>query len=118
MAPAEGGCRREGWAALAAAIPEGARRERERPFWQALAVAWGWRRVVDAGCGSGFHLALLGENPATGYQVSKKAGIPRSMVYEALGRLRPAAFDWPLFLAALALMCVPLGDALRQLRGR
>ncbi|HXZ93012.1 MAG TPA: hypothetical protein VEG36_09040 [Burkholderiales bacterium] len=35
---------------------------------------------------------------------------------QALGRLRPVAFDWPLFLAALALMCVPLGDALRQLR--
>ncbi len=33
------------------------------------------------------YLALLSENPATGYQISKKAGIPRSMVYEALGRL-------------------------------
>jgi len=33
------------------------------------------------------YLALLRENPATGYQVSKQAGVPRSMVYEALGRL-------------------------------
>jgi sugar-specific transcriptional regulator TrmB len=33
------------------------------------------------------YLALLRENPDTGYQISKKAGIPRSMVYEALGRL-------------------------------
>lgn len=33
------------------------------------------------------YLALLRENPATGYQLSKKAGVPRSMVYEALGRL-------------------------------
>jgi len=33
------------------------------------------------------YLALLKENPANGYQVSKRAGIPRSMVYEALGRL-------------------------------
>ncbi|NJN17789.1 MAG: TrmB family transcriptional regulator [Oscillochloris sp.] len=33
------------------------------------------------------YLALLRENPATGYQVSKGAGVPRSMVYEALGRL-------------------------------
>jgi sugar-specific transcriptional regulator TrmB len=33
------------------------------------------------------YLTLLGENPATGYQLSKKSGIPRSMVYEALGRL-------------------------------
>jgi len=33
------------------------------------------------------YLALLRDNPATGYQLSKNAGIPRSMVYEALGRL-------------------------------
>ncbi|MEI6180131.1 MAG: helix-turn-helix domain-containing protein [Chloroflexales bacterium] len=33
------------------------------------------------------YLALLRENPATGYQISKSAGVPRSMVYEALGRL-------------------------------
>lgn len=33
------------------------------------------------------YLALLRVNPATGYQISKQAGIPRSMVYEALGRL-------------------------------
>lgn len=33
------------------------------------------------------YLALLTDHPATGYQISKLAGIPRSMVYEALGRL-------------------------------
>jgi Cd2+/Zn2+-exporting ATPase len=33
------------------------------------------------------YLALLSENPATGYQISKNTGVPRSMVYEALGRL-------------------------------
>lgn len=33
------------------------------------------------------YLELLRDNPATGYQLSKNAGIPRSMVYEALGRL-------------------------------
>ena len=33
------------------------------------------------------YLALLQEYPTTGYQISKKAGVPRSMVYEALGRL-------------------------------
>lgn len=33
------------------------------------------------------YLALLRENPTTGYQLSKRAGVPRSMVYEALGRL-------------------------------
>jgi Cd2+/Zn2+-exporting ATPase len=41
------------------------------------------------------YLALLRESPATGYQISKKAGVPRSMVYEALGRLhaRGAVLD-------------------------
>ncbi len=33
------------------------------------------------------YIALLRENPATGYQISKASGVPRSMVYEALGRL-------------------------------
>ncbi len=33
------------------------------------------------------YLALLANYPATGYQLSKQSGIPRSMVYEALGRL-------------------------------
>jgi sugar-specific transcriptional regulator TrmB len=33
------------------------------------------------------YLALLREYPATGYHISKKSGVPRSMVYEALGRL-------------------------------
>ncbi len=33
------------------------------------------------------YLALLRESPASGYQLGKSAGIPRSMVYEALGRL-------------------------------
>ncbi len=33
------------------------------------------------------YLALLREHPATGYHIGKLAGVPRSMVYEALGRL-------------------------------
>lgn len=33
------------------------------------------------------YTALLRESPATGYQISKSSGVPRSMVYEALGRL-------------------------------
>jgi len=34
------------------------------------------------------YLELLRESPANGYQISKRSGVPRSMVYEALGRLR------------------------------
>jgi Cd2+/Zn2+-exporting ATPase len=33
------------------------------------------------------YLALLKENPTTGYQISKASGVPRSMVYEVLSRL-------------------------------
>ncbi len=33
------------------------------------------------------YLALLRAHPATGYRLSKQSGVPRSMVYEALGRL-------------------------------
>ena len=41
------------------------------------------------------YLALLALNPATGYQLSKESGVPRSMVYEALKRLhaRGAALE-------------------------
>lgn len=48
------------WAEVVAALPGGERARREAPFWSALAEAWGWRTVADAGSGSGFHLALLG----------------------------------------------------------
>lgn len=34
------------------------------------------------------YLALLSSYPATGYQISKNSGVPRSMVYETLSRLR------------------------------
>jgi sugar-specific transcriptional regulator TrmB len=33
------------------------------------------------------YLALLQESPATGYQLSKLSGVPRSMIYEVLGKL-------------------------------
>lgn len=33
------------------------------------------------------YLALLKDHPATGYQISKHSGVPRSMVYEVLNRL-------------------------------
>jgi Cd2+/Zn2+-exporting ATPase len=41
------------------------------------------------------YLALLEENPSTGYQLSKLSGVPRSMVYDALKRLhsRGAALE-------------------------
>ena len=51
-------------------------------------------QLVEQLAGIGFteyeakvYLALLREYPATGYLLSKQSGVPRSMVYEALGRL-------------------------------
>ncbi len=49
------------------------------------------------------YLSLLRGSPATGYQISKDAGLPRSMVYEALGRLSNKG----------AVMSLPLGDTTR-----
>jgi len=41
------------------------------------------------------YVALLRESPATGYQVSKVSSVPRSMIYEVLGKLtaRGAAME-------------------------
>ncbi len=33
------------------------------------------------------YIALLRENPVTGYQLSKLSGVPRSMIYEVVGKL-------------------------------
>lgn len=49
------------------------------------------------------YVALLRTSPATGYQISKDAGIPRSMVYEALGRLANRG----------AVLTLPQGDTTR-----
>jgi len=50
---------RDRWAGSAAALPTDARTRREAPFWEDVAGALGWRVVVDAGCGAGFHVRLL-----------------------------------------------------------
>jgi Cd2+/Zn2+-exporting ATPase len=49
---------------------------------------------VDKLCKIGFseyeakaYIALLRENPITGYQLAKLSGVPRSMIYEVLGKL-------------------------------
>ena len=88
------------WAAVAAALPMAARAERERPFWQALAAFWGWRKVVDAGCGAGFHVRLLGEIgvEAVGFDavlaaVKDRAGARLMVADVASPPLRDKAFD-------------------------
>jgi len=43
------------------------------------------------------YVALLQKNPVTGYELSKLSGVPRSMIYEVLGKLtaRGAALSLP-----------------------
>ncbi len=105
MAPAEEASRRDEWAALAAALPQAARAERERPFWRALAAAWGWRRVVDAGCGSGFHVALLRALgvQAVGFDSAVSALAVRHAADVAAGDLRTPPLRAGSFDAALCL---------------
>ncbi|MGV8041726.1 MAG: class I SAM-dependent methyltransferase [Thermoanaerobaculaceae bacterium] len=69
-----------GIGSVAAALPERQRAERERPFWQALAMTHGWARVADAGCGGGFHLRLLRALglEAFGFDLSLGPLLPRS----------------------------------------
>lgn len=93
----------DSWAEAAAALPTGERAARERPFWQALIGAWGWRRVADAGCGAGFHLELLRGLgvAATGFDLAV-AALPRhggAVAGDLLAPpLRPRAFDAALCL--------------------
>jgi SAM-dependent methyltransferase len=92
---------RDRWARAAAALPTAERAARERPFWQALIAAWGWRRVADAGCGGGFHLELLrglGVS-TTGFDLAV-AALPRGAVAGDLlaPPLRPGSFDATLCL--------------------
>lgn len=85
---------------MAAALPQAERRVREFPFWRALAERWAWRKVADAGCGAGFHLALLHELGvgALGFDLAVAAlrSAPRGAVGVAnvlAPPFRPVAFD-------------------------
>jgi SAM-dependent methyltransferase len=49
----------ERWTGSAASLPTDERSRREAPFWRRLAADLGWRLVIDAGCGAGFHVRLL-----------------------------------------------------------
>ncbi len=91
------------WATAAAALPTADRAERELPFWRALVSSFGWRRVADAGCGTGFHASLLRglgvETVGFDIAVSVVRGGAGDVVGD-LGRppLRPAVFDAALCL--------------------
>jgi len=63
------------------------------------------------------YIALLKEHPATGYQVAKISGIPRSMIYEVLGKLvvRGAALMLPKF-GSTQYAPVPAAELFTQLQ--
>ncbi len=93
----------DGWARTASALPTSERAERERPFWRALAQSFSWRRVADAGCGSGFHVALLGEIGISAVGFDLALPVVRSGAGALVGDagrppLRPGAFDAALCL--------------------
>lgn len=63
------------------------------------------------------YLALLRQSPATGYQVSKASGVPRSMIYEVLGKLVTRGAAMTLHKeGANKYAPVPAADFLNQLR--
>lgn len=63
------------------------------------------------------YVALLQQNPATGYQVSKESSVPRSMIYEVLNKLvaRGAALSSPAERTTLYAP-VPADELLDRLR--
>jgi SAM-dependent methyltransferase len=91
------------WARTAAALPQAARRRREQPFWRSVVRAWGWKRVVDAGCGAGFHLRLLADLGVESYGFDlAPAVLPRGAPVVAADLLCPP-FAVGVFDAALCL---------------
>jgi SAM-dependent methyltransferase len=97
--------RGDSWAVVAAALPQQARAEHERPFWQALARSFGWRKVVDAGCGGGFHLRLLRELAvdAVGFDAALEALAGRSVAEVVCADILRAPFADGTFDATLCL---------------
>lgn len=80
----------DGWARIAAAVPQDERARRESPFWQELAHSWSWHTVVDAGCGAGFHLRLL-----------RRLGV-RGVGFDRFASALPPVSIAPLLIADLA----------------
>jgi len=89
---------RENWSAVAASLPTAARAARERPFWRTLVSTFRWERVADAGCGAGFHVAMLRELGVETVGFDAALAVVRSGAGTVVGDLgnpplRPATFD-------------------------
>ncbi len=108
------------WARGAAALPTEERLRRELPFWQQLAAELGWRIVLDAGCGAGFHLKLLRSLGVTvaGLDLSLSALLEGERRAVAAGDvllppLRPASYDGVICLGN-TMSLLPSRSAQRQ----
>lgn len=62
------------------------------------------------------YVALLQRAPVTGYELSKRSGVPRSMIYEVLGKLldRGAAYAVP--AEPITYAPVPAGELVERLK--
>lgn len=64
------------------------------------------------------YVALLRESPVTGYQLSKASGVPRSMIYEVLGKLTARGAALTVRMGSSTQYApVPASDFLDQLLG-
>jgi sugar-specific transcriptional regulator TrmB len=64
------------------------------------------------------YVALLRQNPVTGYQLSKQSGIPRSRIYETLDRLSAKGFAVTLPGDPVEYAPLAAGEFLSQLKGQ
>lgn len=63
------------------------------------------------------YLALLGKNPVSGYELAKQSGVPRSMIYEVVGKLVSRGAALSLHSGSVTRYApVPAGEFLEQLQ--
>lgn len=63
------------------------------------------------------YVALVGENPLTGYELSGRSGIPRSKVYECIERLKRKGLILPVEGNPVRYVPVPPSELVRRLSG-
>ena len=61
------------------------------------------------------YIALVGENPLTGYELSGRSGIPRSKIYECIERLKRKGLVLPVEGTPVRYVPVPPNELIRRL---
>jgi HTH-type transcriptional regulator, sugar sensing transcriptional regulator len=62
------------------------------------------------------YVGLLKHSPVTGYEVSKRTGVPRSMIYEVLGKLLDKGAIYTVPSEPVKYSPVPAKDLLERMR--